>query len=281
MPVFLNGQTAPKNAKPSKSLTKYYPLLTGRPTSTIGWFSSNHKTVFDKIDSMGKTIEALILANNGDSPEFNVSGSVIDTTEAQRIVELSNHDQFLLAKDVQGSYTTYDVYLLGFEKMSTSVNHKQTNLLIPIIYATGPNDSFVLSTETMDPQGWTSYTDDIISDVLKNITLQELYDHAMTYYFNTDMRDLLTSMPSMAKQQSKKSSLSLDDKYIIQSYAIIKHFQAAKPFNPIQLGAFVRELTRNSSDVPLLNQLLLQFPELTFASLSEQFELAAPTFPSL
>lgn len=273
MPVFLNGKTTPTSKKPTQSLTKYYPLLTGRTTSSIGWFSSANQTVFDKIDSMGRIIEGLITANNGDTPDFTYES--FNLSDLRPLIELTDKDQFLLQKNVPGDHEIYDVYLFGYEKMTTTVAHKQTNLLVPIIYAESSLNNLLISPTSLDPEMWSSYTEPTTSEILKNITMETLYNHSFDYYFHTNMRDLLTDMPKIAKTKS------IDDTQIIKGYSIIKHFQATQPFNPIQLGAFVKELTLNSANAPLLNQLLLQFPELTFASLSEQFELAAPTFKPL
>ena len=273
MPVFLNGKSSQKSKAPSKSLTKYYPLLTGRPTSTIGWFSSTNTSVFSKFQSLVRTIDALIVANNGDTPSFTYHTP--EKSNVINLIELTNKDQFLIASDVPGDYDTYDVYLIGFEKMSAHVAHKQSNLLVPVLFIENDRESMLVGPSNLDPESWDDLTNPTLQEVLENLPMQDLFDHATTYYFNTDMRQLLTDMHTIAK------SKSIDDKIILADYGLIKRYQATQSFNPIQLGAFVRELTKNSSDVPLLNQFLLQFPELTFASLSEQFELAAPTFKSL
>lgn len=273
MPVFLNGKSAQKSKAPSKSLTEYYPLLTGRPTSTIGWFSSANKTLFDKFQTMNRTVEALTVANNGDAPTFTYA--VPDKAYIIDLIALTNKNQFLIASDVQGDYDTYDVFLIGFEKMTTRVAHKQTNILVPIILIMNDSESILVGPSNIDPESWDDLGNPTVQEVLKNISMQELFDHATNYYFNTDMRQLLTDMPVIAK------SKSYEDKHILGAYGIVKRYQTTESFNPIQLGAFVREVTKNSADVPMLNQFLLQFPELTFASLSEQFEIAAPTFKSL
>lgn len=273
MPVFLNGKSSQKSKKPSKSLTKYYPLLTGRPTSTIGWFSSANATLFGKFQSMSRTVDALIVANNGDSPTFTYA--VPDKSYIIDMIALTNKNQFLIASGVPGDYSTYDVFLIGFEKMTTRVAHKQTNILVPVILIMNDSESILVGPSNIDPESWDDLGNPTVQEVLKNISMQELFDHATDYYFNTDMRQLLTDMPVIAKAKS------YEDKHILGAYGLVKRYQTTEPFNPIQLGAFVRELTKNSADVPILNQFLLQFPELTFASLSEQFEIAAPTFKSL
>lgn len=281
MPVFLNGASNQNKPKPSASLTKFYPLLTGRPTSSIGWFSSTTPTLKEKINNMRRIIDGLTITNKGDAPVFSYDD--IDLNDVNDLIELTDQDQFLLAKNIPISTTIAyaDAYFLGFQKMTTTINYKQTSLLVPIIqfvfyYSDGSfAKKILLDADELDPNTLTSLHYTYIDEAMEGITMQTIYDKATAYYFNTDMRTLLDQMPVIAAKNKKS------DKDILRAYGHLKYMQAAQTFNPAQLSAFVHALTLHSANKAFLSQLLLQYPELTFASLSEQFELAAQTFPSL
>lgn len=271
MPVFLNG-AAPTSAKPKNSLTKYYPLLTGKPTNTIGWFNTNYVTINDKMQSIIRAIDGLIVKNNGDVPEFKYS--IPDEDAILKLISLTG-DHLLLKKDVPGDYSMYDVYLIGFEKLRATVNYKQSNFLVPILYFkdTTGSSNMLFHASVIDPNEYADIS--TYEEVLKNITTQELFDQAHDFYFNKNMSVLLTDMPKIAKKKQ------FNDNDVLEAYIILKHYQAENKFNAVQLGAFVKEITKNSNDQAKLGQLLLQLPELTFASLSEQFEISSQAFPPL
>lgn len=277
MPVFLNGQGPTKPAVPAKTLSKIYPLLTGRPSSVIGWFSSANTNLHQKFESITGSIDALRLKNNGDMPQFTS-----DTPSYEAIEYLlkltSTKNEFLLEANVQGLYSTFDIYVIGFDKLTTRIMGRQSNFLVPVIAMknTSTNDNTIIDSSYFDPNVY-SYapTDSDLIEAISNIEMQSLYDHLINFYYATNMRNLLTNMPSIAK------SKGLSDKNILMAYTLLKHYLPQKPFNAVQLGAFVKELTINSADKALLSQQLLQFPELTFASLSEQFEAQSKIIPSL
>lgn len=277
MPVFLknNGSNSTPAAPKAKSLTSVNPLLTGRPTSTIGWFNNVSETIADKINTMITTIDGSITANNNETPVFNYTE--YKQYNAHDLIKL-NKNSSLKIKTVRVNYTDYDVYFTGFQKMTTSVNGRAINILVPsfITFDNNPNNhSIAFSAESIDPNTFSTNNFDLMMKILYEVTMTELYEYLIDFYFKTNHRSLLTSMPATAKKEG------MSDTEIFNAYTVLKNIVTAPSFNAAQLGDFVQELRTHTSDIASLSQLMLQFPELTFASLSQQFDALEQTFTSL
>lgn len=279
MPVFLknNGSDpTPTPAAPkAKLLTSVNPLLTGRPTSTIGWFNNVSETMADKINTMITTIDGSITANNNQPPLFNYTE--YRQYDAQDLITL-NQNSSLKIKTVNVHNTQFDIYFTGLQKMTTSVNGRAINILVPSFMTFNDRlktNSIAFSAESIDPVHISTYNRDLMLEILAELTMTEFYNYLIDFYFKTNHRPLLTSMPTTAKNKG------MSDNQIFGAYKVLKNIVTAPSFNAAQLGDFVQELRTHTSDIGSLSQLMLQFPELTFASLSQQFDALEQTFTSL
>lgn len=278
MPVII-GANSTKTSAPKQArvlLKNAVPMLTGRPTSTIGWFSNTYLNLSDRFDSFQKQVEAII-TKKGTNVHFEKSNTQIPSRHAQLLTTLTG-DTFKIKSFYSNSFgLDVTAYFVGFTTMSATIDKKTTKLLIPSIYFdTDNNQHAFISSKNIDPDDYESLGKNEI-DLLSEISMTEFYDTLMRYYFNTDFHKMLTSIPKNAKKHSSNP----DDIDTVIVYKSIKDINTLVKFNAAQLSAFVSSLIAETSDYAKLKQVLLQFPELTFASLSQQFELLEPTLPPL
>lgn len=279
MPIIIGNTPSSTNNKPKPTrvlLKNAVPMLTGRPTSTIGWFSSTYLSLADRYDSFQKQIEAII-TKKGTNVHFEKSNDRISDSEANMLTILTE-DTFKI-KEFYSNTLNEDVvaYFVGFTTMSATIDKKAIKMLVPNIYFKTQSSSYSLvSYENIDPDSYRSLTKADL-DLLSEISMTEFYDTLMRYYFNTDFHKMLTDIPKNAQ----KHITTPNDIDTVMTYKNIKDINHLIKFNAAQLSTFVTSLVTETKDYAKLKQILLQFPELTFASLSQQFELLEPTLPPL
>ena len=262
--------------KPTQSLTKYFPTLTGEPTRTMGWFNSHHKTIKDRFRAYEMQLEDEIQkSTNGDIPKIKYK-SYGDTNDIRTFIKLTG-DTTLVKDNVPFEYGTASVYLIGFQTITATIQAKPKKFTIPVLAITDNMFNITIVNATLIDYEYymTSDLKKNIYEALDEITMQELFDTAKKYYFNTNITKVMEDMVDNA------TGMNEADAKILRSYTMIKRMQGARPLNAVQLAAFVNKMRKKSTNIALLQRYLLQFPELTFASLSQQFEDLAPQMPIL
>lgn len=276
MPIIIGSDPKKSSSnlpkKPRVLLKTAVPMLTGRPTSTIGWFSSTYKTLGDRFDSLQKQVEAII-SQKGTSVSFEKGNATPSSSYLNTVVDLTD-DKLKIKSFFSKEYnTTVEAYICGFNTLSTTYNKKSIKMLVPTIGFKINGGFIAVSSESIDPEYFSSLDKSMIA-LLDEISMTEFYDALMRYYFNTDFNDMLSKMPKIGKN-------TYSDIDIVESYKIIKSINGLIKFNAAQLSAFVTSLITETNDYAKLKQIILQFPELTFASLSQQFEALEPTLKPL
>lgn len=273
MPVFLNNQTGTtKPVAPKQLLTKYYSLLTGNPNQSRGWFGNSTPLFFDKYTNIIRTIEGTI-TKTGESPQLSLNDPFItgyDLRDLYHAIKELNPQLLDYFKIDQTLDNPNDkAYLFGFSEMEISNKGLHSKQLYPNIFIENLNNyAEITSLDTFE------YRHLDATDEVAKIDMAILYQTAMKYYFNTNMQQLLVDIANSVQTTD-------NERQALLIYDNLKKLQGKASFNAAQLGAFVQTLLKKSPNKNILNQKLLQFPELTFASLSEQFEIQANAFDDL
>lgn len=281
MPIYINnGNKATPPKKAPDSLKTINRLLTGRPDTLVGWFNSNVSSVEDKI----KKIHEQIMLLSSDPGKINVSYTSFQNSKKifYDLTKLDHNNSMRIKANISQSSTNglYDAYLLGFSKITARVDDKSTSSLVPLLYFRNTMLSDSTSDVLIDSKIVSSSSlTTLVCSLLSSISMQELYDHAMKYYFQTDFSQFLIDMPG-SKTATNYSADDHDVK-LLNAYQIFMSINKHLQLSNKTLARFTHTLMLNSPNKSMLKQLLLQTPELSFASLSTQFADKAKTFDLL
>lgn len=289
MPIYINnGNKATPPKKAPDSLKTINRLLTGRPDTLVGWFNSNVSSVEDKI----KKIDEQIMLLSSDPDKINVSYTSFQNSKEifYDLTKLDHNNSMRIKANISQSSTNgpyqsstnglYDAYLLGFSKITARVDDKSTSSLVPLLYFRNTVFSDSTSDVLIDSKIVLSGSlTTLVCSLLSSISMKELYDHAMKYYFQTDFSQFLIGMPG-SKTATNYSADDHDAK-LLNAYQIFMSINKHLQLSNKTLARFTHTLMLNSPNKSMLKQLLLQTPELSFASLSTQFADKAKTFDLL
>jgi hypothetical protein len=279
MPVYLDKNKQPINSpKKSSSLKSINPLLTGRPDTVVGWFNKSLPTVLEKLNAIRDQAKNAV-DNQGDLRTSTVENYRNRLEDIEALVSLDTNHNSRLAKIVpSGTGADCDVYLLGFSKISF-YGARTVSTVVPILYlSTG---SVVDGIGFQHPASifapFTPYETNA-GPILHQITLESLYNHATDYYLNSDFDQMLINMATNAQQVFSPDE---KDVKVLSAYQLFKELNPSITFSNKTLATFTSILMDNAYDKSVMKQLLLQFSELSFASLSSQFAEKAKTFDLL
>lgn len=283
MPVFTDDKLRKKfqknqNFKPKQSLTSWNKSLTGSPTRFTGYFNSSTKTLNDLFKRLSTKF---LIGDTNMSPQ----GSLQDITLEQQSADhtWTTNEITALAQIYKDlgikpfTKANHTLSLIGFETVKNNAFDAKVKMESASPIFLMDQDTIFKASEnnylTQDPFfEIPEYLDQTMQDITKDISLEDIYEQAMTIYFHTKIDDVLTLLLKYGKTMTTKNVLNYYKAYNTHIHQ----------FNSVQNSTIVYALQKNVTDpIAFRQQLLNESPDLMFANLSASFGQLSTSFDPL